>query len=84
MPSTWRVHVITRRLRDEGIQAAVDEQDVYSLDPERRTTVVTTLIAEQTNFPMVIVDGVIACHGGVDADAVVRALRKGSADGGCC
>jgi predicted thioredoxin/glutaredoxin len=84
MPSTWRVHVLARRLRDEGIQATVDEEDVYSLDSERRTAVVTALIAERTNFPMVVVDGVVVCHDGVDADAVVRALQGVRPDGGCC
>lgn len=85
MPSTWRVHVIEAALRDGGFRLSVSECDVYSLPAAERTAVVDVLIAEHASFPMVLVRGRIACHGGIDLDAVLRAVREGDGDAcGCC
>ncbi len=84
MPSTWRVHVIEERLSLEGIPAQVSECDVYALPKDERTTVVSTLIAERTSFPMVLVNGAVVSHNGVDLDAVVRAAREQLLEGDCC
>jgi hypothetical protein len=84
MPSTWRVHVINERLRDEGIRAFVTERDLYSLTGVERHAVLDAMIADHAEPPMVIAGGVVACSGGVDLDAVVRASREVLADGDCC
>ncbi|MEA5076146.1 MAG: hypothetical protein VB139_07345 [Coriobacteriia bacterium] len=85
MPSTWRVHVIEAALVAEGFRMPVADCDVYSLPAAARTAVVDILIAERASFPMVMVYGRVVCHGGVDLDAVIRAVREGASDAcGCC
>ncbi|MBN2840693.1 MAG: hypothetical protein JXP37_07050 [Coriobacteriia bacterium] len=80
MPATWRVHVIETALKSEGFRLPVSDCDVYSLPTAERTTVVDTLIAERTSFPMVLVGDVVVCHAELDLDAIVRAVREVSSD----
>lgn len=82
MPSAWRVHVLEQRIREAGFTVTVGECDVYALEPGDRTRVVDLIVAEQAEFPMVLVGDTIACHGTVDVDAVLRAIRGDSS--GCC
>lgn len=85
MPSTWRAHVIEAALVAEGFRLPVVDCDVYSLPGGERKAVVDVLIAEQASFPMVLVHGRVVCHGGVDLEAIVRAVREGTGDAcGCC
>jgi len=84
MPTAWRVHALEARLRAEGLDAPVSDCDVYSLPAEECTRLVDVLIAEQTSFPMVLVDGTVVCHAGVDLDTVVQAVRGGGDHAGCC
>ena len=84
MPTAWRVHALEARLRAEGLDALVADRDVYALPAAERTRVVDVLVARQTSFPMVMVDGVVVCHAGVDLDTVVQAVRGGGDHAGCC
>lgn len=79
MPSTWRVHVISERLRAEGIVAGVCERDLYSLVDAERHAVLDVMIAEHADPPMVVVGGTVACFGDLDLDAVVRVAKEVSA-----
>lgn len=83
MPSTWRVRVIDERLLREGIRARLEECDIYSLRAELRKAVTDAIVAENASFPMVLVDGDVVSHGGVDLDAVVAAVREEAASE-CC
>lgn len=76
MPTAWRVHVIEARLEAEDLDIAVSDCDVYALPARERTRVADVLIAEKTSFPMVLVDGDVVCHAGLDLDAIVRAVRR--------
>lgn len=83
MPSAWRVRVIDERLRREGIRARLEECDIYSLAPELRHVVLDAVVAVQAGFPMVLVDGEVVSHDGVDLDAVLGAVKEEAARG-CC
>lgn len=85
MPSAWRVHVISERLRAEGIAAAVRECDLYALVDAERHAVLDVMIAERADPPMVVVGGTVACTGGLDLEAVVRVAREvWDSDKPCC
>lgn len=86
MPSAWRVHALSERLRAEGIAAAVRECDLYALVDAERHAVLDVMIAEHADPPMVVVGGTVACFGGIDADAVVQVAKEVSARGAkpCC
>jgi hypothetical protein len=75
MPSAWRVHVIGERLRQEGVRAVVRACDVYSLEGCERHAVLDAVAAGHADFPMVLVGGALACHDGIDMDAVVGGAR---------
>ncbi|MHB8050687.1 MAG: hypothetical protein ACYDHQ_05655 [Coriobacteriia bacterium] len=81
MPTAWRVHVIEAALKAEDLDVAVSDCDVYALPAIERTRVVDVLIAEKTSFPMVLADGAVVCHAGLDLDAIVRAARGAASAG---
>ena len=90
MPSAWRVHVISERLSAAGMSARVRESDMYGLEGAERHAVLDALVRGADAYPMVIVDGAIACAGRLDLEAIVRAAGgvpltgEGGARGGCC
>ncbi|MBN1192166.1 MAG: hypothetical protein JXA36_00525 [Coriobacteriia bacterium] len=84
MPSAWRVRVVEKRLESVGIRALVSERDVYALDSADRAAVLDVLVGAEASFPMVLVNGAVVCHGGVDLDAVARSLQQGPASAGRC
>ncbi|MCK8114861.1 hypothetical protein [Anaerosoma tenue] len=84
MPTAWRVHALEAALAAQGLPGRVTDCDVYALPAAERTRVVDLLIAEQTSFPMVMVDSEVVCHAGVDLDAVVQAVLGGGDHAGCC
>lgn len=84
MPSTWRVQVIGEALGRAGVRAELDEYDVYALPPELRHRVLDSIVKQQAEFPMVLVNGEVACHSGIDLTAVLRAAWETMADDSCC
>lgn len=95
MPETWRAHVLRERLAAEGIEAAVRVSDVYALEGDERHAALDVIVAERAGFPMVLVGGRVACHDGIEVDAVVAMARDraqdvafhrgaGSTPKGCC
>lgn len=92
MPSAWRVHVISERLGAAGIPARVRESDIYGLEGAERHAVLDALVRGAEAYPMVVVDGAIACVGDLDLPAIVAAAGphdvapavEGGARGGCC
>ncbi|MBF4510394.1 MAG: hypothetical protein ISP10_07980 [Aeromicrobium sp.] len=95
MPETWRAHVLRERLAAECIEADVRVSDVYALEGDERHAALDVIIAERAGFPMVLVGGTVACHDGIDVDAVVAMARDraqdavshggaGSTPKGCC
>lgn len=79
MPAAWRVHVISERLKAEGIDAVVLEKDIYALQGDDRKAVLDAMVRDRVDLPMVLVGGVVASAGGLDLDAIVRAA-SGAAD----
>lgn len=75
MPETWRARVLHERLTAYGIAAEVRVSDIYTLEGAERHAALDAVVAEHAGFPMVIVDGCVACHGGIDVDAVMEAVR---------
>lgn len=84
MPSAWRVQVIGESLRRSGLHAELEEYDVYALPPELRHRVLDVIVAQGAEFPMVLVNGEVACHSGIDLTAVARAAREAMNDDTCC
>ena len=74
--------MVGERLRREGLTAAVMERDLYSLVDVERHAVLDAMVVRQADPPMVVVNGVVACFGGIDLNAVVRVAREVTADGG--
>ncbi|MBN2848024.1 MAG: hypothetical protein JXP72_06195 [Coriobacteriia bacterium] len=79
MPGTWRAHVIAERLKAAGIPATVMESDVFVLEGDERRAILDAVVAEHADFPMVLVDGIVACHGGIDVDAVMSVAERQNA-----
>ena len=75
MPETWRAHVLSERLAAVGIAAVVRVRDIYALEGVERHAALDAVVTENAAFPMVIVDGRVACHDDVDLDAVVEEAR---------
>ena len=71
MPVEWRLHVLEERLkRDYGEVFAVEVTDLYGLTPVEQSAALDAMIATQGDFPVVVVNGVVACVGDIDADAI--------------
>lgn len=68
--------MISERLAADGIVADVRVSDVYALEGVERHAALDAVVAEGAGFPMVIVGGTVACHDGIDLDAVVGAVTR--------
>lgn len=84
MPAAWRVHVIEERLRECGLDAEVRERDIYSAPPAEREEILAAVVKEKAAFPMVLVNGRIACHSGIDLDRIEGAAREVPRGVSCC
>ena len=76
MPDSWRAHVIVSLLFAEGIPAEVVLRDLYTLVDAERHAVLDAMLREQAEPPMALVEGVVACVGGYDIDAILAAARR--------
>jgi len=76
MPDSWRAHVIASLLFAEGIPTEVVLRDLYTLVDAERHAVLDAMLREQAEPPMALVEGVVACVGGYDIDAILAAARE--------
>lgn len=61
-----------------GMAVHVEEADILGLMGAEREAAVIAL-SSGAEFPLVIIDGVLACHGSLDADAIAEVIRGKSA-----
>jgi len=77
MPVEWRLHVLEERLkRDFGEVFAIDVVDLYGVTPLEQSAAIDAMIETQGDFPIVLVDGVVACVNDIDADAIADQVGK--------
>ena len=51
-------------------------RDIYTLVDIERHAVLDAMLREQAEPPMALVEGVVACVGGYDIDAILAAARR--------
>ena len=84
MPVSWRLHVLEERLkRDFGRVFEIETVDLYDVSPLERSAAIDAMIETQGDFPITLVNGVVACVSDIDADAVADAVRSAAQSGGC-
>ena len=83
MPVAWRLHVLEDRLKREvGEVFVVESVDLYGLDMDEQHTAIDAVMAACADFPVVLVDGEVACVGDIEVDPIVAALaRRVAGDG---
>lgn len=75
MPVEWRLHVLEERLKREvGDRFVINQVDLYALSPADQHAAITAIMTQSGDFPVVLVDGAVACVGDIDADAIVAAV----------
>ena len=73
MPVEWRLHVLEDRLtRDFGDVFAIEVADLYGVSPSEQSAALDAIVETQGDFPIVLVERVVACVGDIDADAIVE------------
>ena len=81
MPVEWRLHVLEGKLKREvGDLFTVESVDLYGLPPLEQHAAIEAIMRECGDFPVVLVGGVVACVGDIDADAIVAAAAQLPAD----
>ena len=81
MPVSWRLYVLEEKLmREVGERFEIEPVDLYGLPPLEQHVALDAIIATCGDFPVVLVDGVVACVGDIDADAIVAAVARRLAD----
>jgi len=77
MPVEWRLHVLEEKLKREvGERFVIDSVDLYALSPADQHVAITAIITQSGDFPVVLVDGAVACVGDIDADAIVGTMPE--------
>ena len=77
MPVTWRLHVLEERLkRDFGEVFAIETVDLYGVSPLEQSAAIDAMVETQGDFPITLVNGVVACVGDIDADAIADQVAK--------
>ena len=77
MPVEWRLHVLEERLkRDFGAVFAIETVDLYGVSPTEQSAAIDAMIETQGDFPITLVDGVVACVSDIDADAIADQVAK--------
>ena len=75
MPVEWRLHVLEGRLKHEvGERFVIEPVDLYGLPPREQHTAIDAVITSRAGFPVVLIDGVVACVGDIESDAIVAAV----------
>jgi len=82
MPVAWRLHVLGEKLKREvGERFLIESVDLYGLTPTEQHVAIDAIMQAREDFPVVLVDGVVACVGDIDADAILTAVRERPACG---
>lgn len=77
MPVTWRLHVLEERLkRDFGRTFEIETVDLYGVTPLEQSAAIDAMVAAQGDFPITLVNGVVACVSDIEADAIVGQVAK--------
>ncbi len=77
MPVEWRLHVLEEKLkREAGERFVINSVDLYALSPADQHVAITAIITLNGDFPVVLVDGAMACVGDIDAGAIVAAVSE--------
>lgn len=77
MPVEWRLHVLEEKIRREvGGPFTIERLDLYGLPPLEQHEAIDAIMKAGGDFPVVLVDGTVACIGDIDADAIVRAVSR--------
>ena len=84
MPVSWRLHVLEERLkRDFGMVFEIETVDLYDVSPLERSAAIDAMIETQGDFPITLVNGVVACVSDIDADAIADAVRSAAQSREC-
>jgi hypothetical protein len=77
MPVDWRLHVLEEKLkREAGERFVINSVDLYALSPADQHVAITAIITQSGDFPVVLVDGAVACIGDIDAEAIVATASE--------
>jgi hypothetical protein len=77
MPVEWRLHVLEDKLKREvGERFVIESVDLYDLSPLDQHAALDAIISANGDFPVVLVDGAVACVGDIDADAITAAVAR--------
>jgi len=77
MPVEWRLHVLEERLKcDFGEVFAIEAVDLYGVTPLEQSAAIDAMIDTQGDFPITLVDGVVACVSDIDVDAIAAELGR--------
>jgi len=77
MPVEWRLHVLEERLkRDFGEVFAIETVDLYDVSPLEQSAAIDAMVETQGDFPITLVNGVVACVDDIDADAIADQVAK--------
>lgn len=81
MPVPWRLHVLEGRLEKEvDVRFTIEAVDLYGLPLPEQHTAIEAIITTCGDFPVVLVEGAVACVGDIDADAIVAAVARRTTD----
>ena len=77
MPVEWRLHVLEEKLvREVGKRFVIEPVDLYALDMDEQHVAIDAVMSSRGDFPVVLVDGEVACVGDIDADAIAVVLAR--------
>lgn len=82
MPVEWRLQVLEDRLNggsDEWCE--IEAVDLLTVTTEERDAALDALLESGSDFPVVLVDGRVACVGDIDVEAVVTAVASAGGEG---
>ena len=77
MPVEWRLHVLEERLKhDFGKVFTIQAVDLYGVSVDERGAAIDAMVETQGDFPITLVDGVVACVSDIDADVIAAELGR--------
>lgn len=75
MPVAWRLHVLEERLKREcDASFTVEAVDLHDLSRADQSVALDALIETRGGFPVVLVEGTVACVDDIDTDAIVSCV----------